>query len=195
MNSRSLAIRLIDALSRTWRIKEIGARPAAPAVLAFFHGSMLPVWKRFAGTEASALVSQSRDGAILTELLERWGYRVVRGSSSKSGRDALDALTELASNSLVLITPDGPRGPAGKFKAGAVVAAQRAGVPLVLCGVEFSAAYRFSKSWDRFALPLPFSKIILRYSQPLSLAKDLTREEINQRISEAERALNELDRT
>jgi lysophospholipid acyltransferase (LPLAT)-like uncharacterized protein len=175
-------------LGRTWRLRTHGPLPVDRCVIAFWHGEMLPAWLRFAHQDATALVSRSRDGGLLTELLESWGFVVVRGSSSKGSEEALAEMVSAAQRGRVLITPDGPRGPVRKMKPGAVVAAHRAGVPLYLCRVQASSAIR-GTNWDRFLIPLPFATIDLDY-QRLDIPADAGRAQIDALIAEAEQSLN-----
>jgi lysophospholipid acyltransferase (LPLAT)-like uncharacterized protein len=189
---QSLAIAILRLLSATWRIKHEGEPPITPSVVAFWHGFMLPVWKHFTKFKPAALVSQSKDGRLLTELLEKWKYNVVRGSSSKGGREALDSIINLLDTNIVLITPDGPRGPARQFKAGAVVAARKAGVPLYLCSVQISKSIKLNKSWDKFRIPMPFTKIILNLSLPYKPESANTREETEAYINYMENELNNM---
>lgn len=154
---------LIYQLARTWRIRGDSVALPPSAVIVFWHGDMLPVWKFFSGAGSVALISQSRDGGLLADLLGRLDFQVVRGSSSKGGKEALASLVDAAhAGRRVLITPDGPRGPRHEMKPGAVVVAHRAGVPLVLCRVRAAAAMHGSH-WDRFLLPLPFARIELDF--------------------------------
>ena len=154
---------LIYHLARSWRIRTSGVLPEGAAVIAFWHCYMLPVWKHFADTQSMALISLSRDGGLLAQLVERWGFETARGSSSKGGSQALaNMVNALHAGRRVLITPDGPRGPRHRMKHGAVIAAHRAGVPLVLCRVSVSKAIRGS-NWDRFLIPLPLACIELEF--------------------------------
>ena len=91
----------------------------------------------------------------------------------------LESIVEKAKSGYVLMTPDGPRGPINMFKAGAVVASIRSGTALVLCQVEIAHKKIFFKSWDKFELPLPYSKIILTFTDPLIFPNDLNRDEID----------------
>jgi lysophospholipid acyltransferase (LPLAT)-like uncharacterized protein len=182
---------LFYALAFTWRLRRFGPLPPERAVVAFWHGDMLPVWKRFSHHRCTALVSQSRDGGLLTQLLQRWGFHVIRGSSSKGSKEAWAELLGAAEKGLVLITPDGPRGPARKLKAGAVVAAYRAQVPLWLCRVKCRAAIR-GTHWDRFLIPLPFARIDLEFL-PFIVPAQASREEIDGLIAAAEAILNGAD--
>ena len=90
------------------------------------------------------------------------GMRAARGSSSRLGRQAVSALLDVQrAGHDIGITPDGPRGPCYDFKPGAVIVPRRTGAPLLLVGGEFTAAVRLN-SWDRFYLPLPFSRVKMR---------------------------------
>lgn len=158
-------------LSATWRYREEIPPECRPilegreiAVVAFWHGRMLPVWYRFRGGSFAALVSGSRDGELLAGyLLRGLGYpQVIRGSSSRGGSEALAAIVEVLEERSCLITPDGPRGPAGEAKAGALVAAARAGRRVMAVGWRCRRSWRV-RSWDRMEIPYPFSKVYIRY--------------------------------
>ena len=177
MKARVASI-LLRILARTWRFSLHGEFPSSPAVVAFWHDEMLPVWTLFARKKSnlslSALISLSKDGEILAQLLHDWGYELVRGSSSKGGKEALEQMTTLAARSILLITPDGPRGPRHQMKPGAVIAAQRACVPLYLCRIK-TEGWRFEKSWDKFLLPYPFARIEVECREQRSfMAKEVS---------------------
>lgn len=111
------------------------------------------------------LVSPSRDGAWLTALLGNLGIRTVRGSSRHRGRGALLEMIEvLAQGHSVTMTPDGPRGPRYIAKPGVAVLAKETEVPILLGGVYIPRCWRL-RSWDRFYLPRPFSKIYLQVEE------------------------------
>ncbi len=190
--SEKILIWLMNSVSKTWRIKFEGDFPESPAVIAFWHGEMLPCWKVFGKYSPRAVVSQSKDGEILTALLNKWGFEVLRGSSSKGGREVLEMMTENAKDRFLLITPDGPRGPIYKFKAGAIIAAQRAEVPLVLCRAKIGAKFIFKKSWDKFQFPLPFSSIKICFSQKFYINNSLDRKETEDYILGIESELNSM---
>ncbi len=182
---------LVRMLASTWRLKPSGSIPTGPCVVAFWHDEMLPVWKLFAGKGSIGLTSKSRDGGLLAALLEQWGYVVVRGSSSRHGKEALEELVSWAEERTVLVTPDGPRGPRHEFKPGAVVAAHRAGVPLYLCMVR-ARGVRLNKSWDRFLVPLPFAAVDVVISFPITVSPEANREEISDAIRRCEELLNRI---
>lgn len=184
-----LFVTLLRILASTWRIRTEGEIQCNEAVVAFWHGTMLACWKFFSDKQANAVTSLSKDGDVLALLLKNWSYNVLRGSSSKGGAELLDEMTAKARTSLVLVTPDGPRGPNHKFKAGAVVAAQRASVPLVLCKVKVFWKITL-KSWDRFEIPMPFTKIILEFLPPIFVSKEADRREIAELMEYSDRVLD-----
>ena len=182
---------LFYQLGRSWRIRIRGELPRGACVVAFWHGDMLPVWKHFADTQSAALTSQSRDGGLLAQLLGRWGFEIIRGSSSKGGSEALnDMVTALQAGKRVLITPDGPRGPRHEMKPGAVIAAHRARVPLVLCRVHASWVIH-GTNWDKFLIPLPFAGIELEFVT-LDIAQDADREVLERLNTYSENLLKNL---
>jgi len=107
------------------------------------------------------LVSASKDGAWLAALYRMIGMFPVRGSSSNFGREAARSLIEVMQQGCDIgITPDGPRGPMYVVEPGVLVVTRRSNAPLVLFGAEFTRAWRL-KSWDRFYVPWPFSRVIM----------------------------------
>lgn len=161
-------------------------------VLAFWHGTMLVPWYFHREQNFAALISQSKDGALLANSLVKWGYRVTRGSSHKGGKAALETLLENSKqNFSVAITPDGPTGPPRVMKAGAVITAQRSGIPLVLCGVACNKKFVFN-SWDNFEVPKFFSKVVVKYSEPIFVDEKLSRDEISKIIEQCDIELNQL---
>lgn len=109
-----------------------------------------------------ALVSASKDGAWLAAFFALAGLNTVRGSSSRLGREAATALVDvIREGNDVGITPDGPRGPCYELKPGAVIVPRRTRAPILLVGGEFQSAWRL-RSWDRFYVPKPFSRVRMR---------------------------------
>ncbi|MGE5352017.1 MAG: lysophospholipid acyltransferase family protein [Acidobacteriota bacterium] len=161
-------------------------------VFAFWHGSMLIPWYINRDLKFSALVSRSKDGSLLEKILAKWKYRVIRGSSNDGGTQALKLLLQAATSGRpIAITPDGPKGPYHKLKAGAVVVAKKAGIPLILVGVGVKEK-RILRSWDRFELPKFFTSINLVFSDPVFVSSELSYEETTKLIEECERKLNDL---
>ena len=94
----------------------------------------------------------------------------MRGSSSRKGASAIRQLAEvIAQGKDVMITPDGPRGPAYELGQGIVFLAQQSGAAVVPVNLEYSSCWRL-KSWDRFILPKPFSKVRVIFGAPHRVA-------------------------
>lgn len=137
-----------------------------PVAMVLWHNRLFlaaEIVRRFrGGRPAYALVSASQDGAWLTAFFSLAGLRTVRGSSSRLGREAASALVDtLRLGHDIGITPDGPRGPCYELKPGAVIVSRRTRAPMLLIGGEFSSAWRL-RSWDRFYVPKPFSRVRMR---------------------------------
>lgn len=168
---------LIDALASTWRFSFVGGKIAENAITVFWHDQIYPLSKYMQNTNSVALVSLSRDGEFAVSLVKMWGHDFLRGSSSKNSRETLRTLIATAKKRKVFLTPDGPRGPRHKMKLGALMAAQKAKVPFYLLKAE-AHGYRFKKSWDKFLIPWPFTKITVYLSQPYFIAENLGRAEL-----------------
>ena len=136
------------------------------------------ILKRFTpARHGAALISASRDGDLLTDAIQRFGFDVVRGSSSRMGSTALLQLSQvLAGGGDVVITPDGPRGPVYELGPGPVFLAQKTGAPVLPINLEYSSCWRFN-SWDRFILPRPFSQVRVTFADPLRIPPTTTPEE------------------
>jgi lysophospholipid acyltransferase (LPLAT)-like uncharacterized protein len=185
---------LASALCRTLSVEAINApRPdLAPCIIAFWHGLMFAPWWAHRFQQAIGLVSTSKDGVILSAVLKRWGYHLSRGSSSTAGPEALaEMVAAVEMGHTLLITPDGPRGPARQMKRGALLVSQRTQRPLILLGVSYSRAHRL-RNWDRFAIPYPFSHVRLTYSDPMIVPPDLSGEPFDAAVAAAGRQLDEL---
>lgn len=178
----SLGIVFLRLLSLTWRVRARGdapwkARFAAkkPFVFVLWHGQLLPLAHVLRRTGISVLISEHRDGEVIARILRSMGYASVRGSTTRGGgRALLGLISELKEGRTVVLTPDGPRGPAGVFQAGALVAAQRAGVPVVTMAVQVDRAWRLN-SWDRFIVPKPFARLSVAFGEPTEVFGDSAR--------------------
>lgn len=179
------ALATLGGLMRLWgRTLRFETTPGAlagltktdePIAMVLWHNRLFlgaEIFRRFRqGRPVYALVSASRDGAWLAAFFALAGLRSIRGSSSQQGREAALLLVDvLRRGADIGITPDGPRGPRYDFKAGGLVVARRAHVPVLLLGGVFDSAWVIP-SWDRFILPRPFSRV--RVSAILVTAEQL----------------------
>ncbi len=191
---------IAGAVCRSLRLRRMNTEPVEElrkrktnAVYVFWHGSMILGWYAHgptAGTPVSALVSMSKDGAILASVLEQWGYTLIRGSSHIGGKEALQSMVDAAAHgSSLCVTPDGPRGPRHELKPGAVLSAQRARVPLVIVGIACAGKKVFTRSWDQFELPLPFSRACLWYDAPIMIPADADRDAVSALLASVQQRL------
>ncbi len=115
--------------------------------------------KRFTNRPITALISTSKDGGWLVAFFKLMGIKAVRGSSSKRGAAALVSLTRsVRAGDCAGVTPDGPKGPRRECKVGVVALAKLTRRPFLLMGISYRNAIRL-RSWDTFAIPLPFSRV------------------------------------
>jgi lysophospholipid acyltransferase (LPLAT)-like uncharacterized protein len=139
----------------------------------------LPVYNRFLrdrhpGRRMAALVSASKDGALLAKILESFGAQPVRGSSSRRGSQAVLELTTWAERGLdIALTPDGPRGPRYVVQEGAMALAQLTGLPIVPI-LLFLAPKIQLKSWDRFQIPIPFGRCDVVIGPPVYVPREIS---------------------
>ena len=178
----SFAEIILRIIALTWQIKLVNKIPKSPSVIAFWHCDMLPIWKLFSNKNACAIVSMNKDGEILSQLLSKWKYKLIRGSSSKNGKEIIKEVVKLTDSNYILITPDGPRGPKGEPKAGAFIIAQRKQIPLYFIRCEIGLKKTFTKSWDNFIFPLLFSKIRIEFSERIDIPLEASKEYISELI-------------
>lgn len=128
-------------------------------------------------TRGEALVSASRDGAIVADILKRFGFGSVRGSSSRRGATALLEVADvLARGGDTAITPDGPRGPAYHLHGGIISLAQISGADIWPMNFEFSRYWRL-QSWDRLIIPKPFSRVRVIFGERYRVRQTATEQE------------------
>ena len=190
----ALLVLLIRAIYATMRITVVGkdilpgfADRGEGYVGAFWHGRILMIPFLYPGKALHILVGQHRDAEIIANILSRFGFSLVRGSSTRGGREALRVMLKLlASDQDLGIAADGPKGPAEVLKPGAAQLSRLSGKAVIPITFAASKAIRF-RSWDRFMLPLPFSKGIFVVGEPLRCGKDEEVEQFRIRIETAMR--------
>ncbi len=154
--------------------------PAQPVIFCIWHNRLaLAMWlyrrrplKNQPERRMAALVSASKDGAILTAILERFSVQPVRGSSSRRGSQALLELTTWAEQGYDLaITPDGPRGPRYAVQEGVIAVAQLTGLPIVPVSCWLKRKWTL-KSWDAFQIPQPFAQCEISVGDVIRVSRE-----------------------
>jgi len=165
---------LIWLIYRTMRITFVGKdiMPGFTArgesfVAAFWHGRLFLIPFTYPGCAMNVLISIHRDGEIIANVMKRFGFSLVRGSSKKGGTAALrEMLQLLKDNKPLAITPDGPKGPVEVMKPGVAQVARLSGKAVIPMTFSASSCFR-ATSWDRFMIPYPFSRGVLYVGEPL----------------------------
>lgn len=164
---------------------------ARPVIFCLWHNrlALSMVVHRKYPRKLAALISASKDGALLSAVLRRFGVLAVRGSSSRRGPQALLELTSQAEHGHdVAITPDGPRGPRYVVQPGVISLAQVTGLPIV--PVTWNVRRKICvRSWDRFQIPLPFARCEMVLNQPIVVPRGASETEREELRAELERSL------
>ncbi len=146
-----------------------------PTIYLFWHDSILAPLHLRGHCNVSMLLSKHRDADFLAKIAGRFGFDCVRGSTQRGGVTALRELARLGKSTHLTITPDGPRGPRRVCAAGPIFLASRLQMPIVAMGFAYQRPWRMN-SWDRFAVPKPFSRARAVISRALYVPAGLQRE-------------------
>jgi len=139
-----------------------------------------------------AMISASRDGAFLASLVEPFGVVAIRGSTSRRGPQALlEATTWMEKGYSIAMTPDGPRGPAYKVQEGIIHLAQVTGRPIIPMA-NYVRCKISMRSWDKFQIPLPFARCVMRFGPPFRVPRDATADARQQLCLDLEKAMMEI---
>jgi len=161
---------------------EAAVRSGQPVIVSFWH-ERLPLMSRLwraaealfpeaRGRSPHVLVSRHRDGRFIGDIVERFGFTMVHGSTSRGGAAGMAALLRaLEAGNYAAITPDGPRGPRRVAAPGIAQLAAVSGVPVIPCAARTTRA-RVLPSWDRMVLPLPFGRGVVVVRPPIRVPRD-----------------------
>jgi lysophospholipid acyltransferase (LPLAT)-like uncharacterized protein len=199
-----LAATLLWLCFKTWRVRwhVSGADPGTkgPVIFCVWHNRLpaaLASYNDFARSRwpsqgLAAMISASRDGGFLASVVERFGIQPIRGSTSRRGPQALlEATTWMERDYSIVITPDGPRGPAYQIQEGIIHLAQLTGRPIIPTS-NFTQWKIRLRSWDRFQIPLPFASCQSFQGEPIRVPRDATeaqRGELRAQLEIAMRAI------
>jgi lysophospholipid acyltransferase (LPLAT)-like uncharacterized protein len=194
-----VAYRMIKLLSWSMRIEVVNGhvlveyhRRREPAIGAFWHGRLLMMPTGYRWKRVSILISLHRDGELISRTAKYFGFRSIRGSTTRGGFSAMREMLKASQEGYdIAITPDGPRGPRYRVQNGIIELARRTGMPII--PLTFSASRKkVFQSWDRFLLPYPFSRGVFISGEPLFVPRHLDEDALEQKRLLLERRLREI---
>jgi lysophospholipid acyltransferase (LPLAT)-like uncharacterized protein len=214
--ARRLAARLITGYLRLcratgrWEVLGAAHRDAAraanrPVILAIWHGRLAMVaTERAPQDRVLAVISRAGDGAVIAGVMERFGIAALRGSSQdpakpwrdRGGREAFAAALSAIRRdpgSVIAFSPDGPRGPRMRCQPGIALLAARTGVAVLPFAFSVRRGVELG-SWDRFLLPLPFTRGVIAWGPPIAPPDDADEAAVERHRSRIEAALTDLTR-
>jgi len=167
---------LFKLWGNTWQISVSGfekSKMKSPQIFVLWHEVLAVPLYFLRKQNLITMASLNRDGAIAAVIGKKLGYTMVRGSSTRGGKDALAIMIKLIRDGQSgALTVDGPRGPRHMVKPGAVVIAQKANAKIIPVGVFGTKMKKLEKSWDKFKVFYPFSKIHIHFGNIVEMGKD-----------------------
>jgi len=174
----AVAVPLLYVLGLTLRTREVGPTgwsmrtSRENALWSLWHETLLLGTWFYRRIDVHVMISASRDGELIARITQHLGYTPVRGSTSKGSLGATRKLVaSLRAGERTAITPDGPRGPRRRAQAGVVAVSRLSGRPFVAIGIGVERCWRM-RSWDRFAVPKPFSRVCFAYGDPIFVPRE-----------------------
>jgi lysophospholipid acyltransferase (LPLAT)-like uncharacterized protein len=161
---------------------------------AFWHENLLLPAYHYARPDIAILISRHADGELIAEACRHLGFGLVRGSTTRGGVEAVRQMLRRGQTGHLAITPDGPRGPRRRVQAGLIYLAARTGLPIVPAGMAFRRPWRL-RTWDRFALPRPWSRATCVTAEPICVPPDADREQLEEYRRRVEEAMLRLTDT
>lgn len=190
---------MIRGINLTLRIRTAGEdrilelkRQNRRIVYAIWHGRHFLVVPRFGSPEVCVLTSTSRDGTLIADIMKRFGFNIIPGSSHKSPvRALLTSIQRIKEGKDLIFGVDGPTGPIYRVKPGALFVAKKAGAFIVPLSISYKPAVVF-KSWDRYMFPHPFAKVSLVFGEPFRPSNDVAEDGVERERLQLEETLNRL---
>jgi hypothetical protein len=188
-----LLVRLIGPTLRYRLSIEEGGPPTdrvEPGIYVFWHRCCIPALYHFRDRDIAVMTSSSFDGEYIARIIEKFGYRAVRGSSTRGGVRALLGMhTELEEGRSVAFTIDGPRGPRYVAKPGPVLLARNTRLPIIAFHTAVERSWALN-SWDGFMIPKPFSRVLLQISALIQVPADADHAALDRFHAEMQKALD-----
>lgn len=189
-----LLIRLIGATVRFELVHDVEA-PATegrPPIYAVWHDRIFLGTYYLRGRGIVFLTSQSFDGEYIARFLQRFGFGVIRGSSTRGGARGLAEMIRGIKRGLAMgFTADGPKGPRYVAKPGPIQLAKKTGSPIIPFVIEPSR-YWCINSWDRLQIPWPFARALVVFGEPIEVGSESSDEELEVNLQQLQRRLDEL---
>ena len=162
-------------------------------LLALWHQNLAGSIMAHSEKTHAVIVSPSQDGEYVAKVCKQFGLITCRGSSSREGQKALRQMIRIMKSGVPgAITVDGPKGPAGIVKEGIIELARLSGAPIVPLNVTISQYFEFKKSWDRFRLPKPFTKVTIYYGKPILITREIERDQFPELTKQIADKMNNL---
>ncbi|HRR06367.1 MAG TPA: lysophospholipid acyltransferase family protein [Victivallales bacterium] len=150
------------------------------------------MFKKKIREHSCAVISASRDGQYLSDLVSLFGVKPIRGSTKKNALSALNnSLREIQNGKNVCYTPDGPRGPAYHMSKGPIITASKTRRPILPISINYSKYWEL-RTWDKFRIPKPFSTVTLVIGEPIEIPPELNNDEIEKWCAIVQKKLNSI---
>ena len=197
--AETLGPALLRLLGSTWRVsilpegvEDRRREKREYVIFSFWHGRMLIPAFTHRFRNIGILISRHGDGEYIARVVERLGFRTVRGSTTRGGVAALKETLRLSTTGRDLaFTPDGPKGPRYRVQRGVVYAASRTGLPIVPAAVEAHPAWVMG-SWDEFTIPKPFARTIILEGDPIHVPPDIEGDDLERERLRVEERMHEV---
>ena len=187
-----IAAPLLKLLTMSWRVETIGYSSIseireARRIVAVWHGRLLITACILRHHNIHVMVSDHDDGELITRIVERMGFKAVRGSSTRGGvKAAMGSVEAIREGKIGGMLPDGPKGPRHKAKLGTVWLAREADACIIPVSGSCDRGWQFFKSWDMFLVPKPFARVVFKIDEPIKVEN-----EGNDSIKKANRLLEQ----
>lgn len=165
-----------------------------PFIFIVWHGRLLLPIFIHRNEKITPIISLHADGEMIAQTVQKLGYKTVRGSTTRGGKQAFhDLVHVLKMGGAGAIMPDGPQGPRHRLKRGALYIAQKTDAFLI--PITFSCKRKIEfKSWDRFNLITPFSKAVVIYGKPFKVPPKLPHQEFKELQKHVENTMIQLEK-
>ncbi len=168
-------------------------QPSQGTIFVTWHGRTLIPALTMRNRGWCALISLSRDGEIQNNFFQRLGFQTARGSTGRGGiRGALTMARRVKEGGVLVMTPDGPRGPTHKVQLGVILMAEKSGAPIIPVGISANRRW-LMKSWDSYMLPQPFAQVYFLVGEPIAIPPSLNEESRQHYAGLVETAINRLE--